>query len=296
MKSFFRATWKLLKETAIEWDKDNAPRLGAALSYYTVFSLAPLLVVALAIAGLVFGKEAVQGELFLQLKGLLGEQSAKTIETLIANAWKPESNVFAAAVGILTLIIGGTAVFTELRAVLNQVWDVVPQKLSGVLAYLKNRLLSFAMIAAIGFLLLISLLVNTALAAISAYFSDRIPLPGFAWQFMYALASYLMIALLFAAIFKVLPDEKIAWRDVWVGACITSFLFAIGKFLIGLYLGKTSFGSAYGASGSLVIIMLWAYYSSLIVIFGAEFTQVFSKYFGSRRVAPAKWAAPVRIR
>lgn len=280
MKQRFIHAWELLRETAIEWDKDNATRLGAALSYYTVFSLAPLLMLAVSVAGFFFGREAIQGELSSQLQGLIGKQGAEAVEGLIAGAWKPSSNVLATIAGVIALLIGATAVFTELRAVLNLVWDVAPQKINGAWALIKSRLLSFAMIGAIGFLLLVSLILNTALAMVSKYFSGIFPIPGFFAQLLYSGASFTLISLLFAAIFKVLPDKKVRWGDVWIGAVMTAALFTVGKFLIGLYLGRTSVASSYGASASLVLIMLWAYYSSLIFIFGAEFTQVYSCHFG----------------
>jgi len=280
MKSILGNFWSLIKQTAVEWYNDNAPRLAAAIAYYTVFSLAPLLVVAIAIAGLAFGREAVQGELSHQLQGLIGRDGAKAVEGLVASAWKPSSGIWATVVGGITLILGGTAVLSELRSVLNQIWEVPPKKLNGVWALVRDRLLSLAMIGAIGFLLLVSLVMSAVLAAVSKYFSGYLPFSETLTQLLYFGVSLVLITLLFAAIFKVLPDIRVDWREVWVGALITSFLFNVGKFLIGLYLGQTSFAGAYGASGSFAIILIWAYYSSLIFIFGAEFTQV---YANSRR-------------
>ncbi len=266
------------KESGVAWNKDNAPRLGAALSFYTVFSLAPLMIIATAIAGLVFGAEAVRGELSTQLQGLIGTDGAKAVEGLIAGAWKPKSNIIATLVGFITLLIGGTAVFSELRSVLNQIWKVPSKKITGIRALFKDKLLSFAMMAAVGFLLLVSLIANTILAAATDFLSGIFPVPGLFGQILYSFTSFLLITGLFASIFKVLPEKSILWKDVWVGSVITSALFSVGKFLMGLYLGRAVTVSAYGASASFVVIMLWAYYSSLIVIFGAEFTHVYSSH------------------
>lgn len=284
MKTALISFWSLLCDTASAWNKDKAPRLGAALSYYTVFSLAPLLVVATAVAGFLFGKEAVSGELSIQLRGLIGQDGAKAVEALIANAWQPTTGIIATVLGVATLLIGGTAVFIELRSVLNQIWECSPPKTNGVWELIKDRLLSFAMIGAIGFLLLVSLILNTFLAAASKYFTGILPLSGAFFTVLYSLVSFASITLLFASLFKVLPDAKIRWMDVWLGAAITSLFFTLGKFLIGFYLGRTSVASSYGASGSIVVIMLWAYYSSLIMIFGAEFTHLFSKKHGSHQL------------
>ncbi len=269
--------WQLLKKTGSRWYKANAPRLGAALSYYTVFSLAPLLIVAVSIAGLVFGKEAVHGELSLQMTGLIGKQGAQAVESLIASASRPFSGVLATIIGVITLLLGGTAVFSELRAILNEIWSVPPSKVSGFWALIKDKLLSFAMMGSVGFLLLVSLIANTFLAMTTKFFASSLPMPGVLGHFLYSFTSFALISFLFALIFKVLPEKDITWKEVWVGALITSLFFSMGKFLIGLYLGRATVTSSFGASGSLVIIMLWAYYSSLIVIFGAEFTRVYSE-------------------
>ncbi len=251
IKSKFSYPWILLTEAAGKWNLHNAPRLGAALSYYTVFSLAPLLVLAVGIAGLVFGKEAVTGELSVQLQSLIGADGAKAIQGLVASAaWKPTSNVIATVIGALTLILGGTAVFTELRAVLNLIWNVPPKTNTGIAAMLKGQLLSFAMIGGIGFLLLVSLIISTVLAAANKYFSGIFPMPGFLAGIFYSIFSFGLISVLFAAIFKVLPDEKILWRDVGLGALMTALLFTVGKLLIGLYLGRTSIACKISTDGS----------------------------------------------
>ncbi len=278
MKAKLSWSWALIRETFQEWNNDNAFRLSAALSYYTVFSLAPLIILATAIAGFVFGDEAIRGELSSQLRGLLGREGAEAIEGIVVSARKPTTGIIATITGILVLIIGSTGVFTELKSALNQIWNIPPSKtFSGVKGLVLERLLSFAMVASVGFLLLVSLVANTVLAAATKYLSDILPIPGIAVQLAYNLVSVLIVTLLFAMLYRVLPDKPIAWRDTWIGAFITAVLFSLGKFLIGLYLGQSSITSAFGASASLALILAWAYYSSLIFFLGAEFTEVYSR-------------------
>lgn len=277
MKRKLRHVWELLKESGIEWNNDNAMRLSAALAYYTIFSLAPLLLLATGIAGLVLGQDAVHGELTKQLTVLLGQDGAKAINDLIANARKPSSGVIATVSGVVALILGATGVFAELKSSLNLIWDATPKKSAGVLGFLKDRLLSFAMVASIGFLLLVSLLVNTVISFMSNFFSGALTIPPFLLQSTYTLASLVLTTFLFALIFKVLPEKKILWRDVWLGAALTAVLFTIGKFAIGAYLGSTSVLSSFGPSASVILILVWTYYSSIILFFGAEFTEVHSR-------------------
>jgi len=269
------------KETVNCWLEHNAFRLSAALAYYTVFSLGPLLLLAVAIAGLFFGQQAANGELTQQLRGLFGPQGAAAVQQLLASMSKSRYNVTASVVGAVILLFGATGVFTELKASLNEIWETHPKKSTGVMGFLHDRLLSFAMVLAIGFLLLVSLILSTVLAAASDSISRVIHVPPFFFHAVAFLSSFAVITLLFAAIYKVLPEASVRWRDVWVGAVMTSLLFTIGKTLIGFYLGRSSTTSPYGASGSIVIIMLWAYYSSLILFLGAEFTHVFAKRYGS---------------
>jgi membrane protein len=283
----------LLKKTASEWMEDDAPSLGAALAYYTVFSLAPLLIIAIAIAGLVFGQEAAQGQIFEQLKSLLGEATGKAMQDLVqsANA-KPATGVAAALIGVVTLLFGASGVFGQLQTSLNAIWNVQPKPGRGILGIVQDRILSFGFILVVGFLLLVSLLLTAAIALVAQWLGGVFPGTETLAHILNFVLSLALITLLFAMIFKFLPDAKIAWHDVWIGAFITALLFTIGKFALGLYLGKSSVASSYGVAGSLIVLLLWVYYSSQILFFGAEFTQVYANRFGSR-VAPADNAVPV---
>lgn len=286
IKRWGLTSWALLRDSALEWNQDNALRLSASLSYYTLFSLAPLLILATAVAGFFLGEEAIRGELSGQLTGLLGESGAKAIEGLIASARKPLVGVWASLTGIVAILIGATGVFSELQSAFNQIWHTEPKKISGVWAFLRERLISFGMVLSIGFLLLVSLAINTALASAAKYFSGLMPIPPGAIQALYTLVSLGLVTVLFALLFKVLPDVKILWSDVWVGAALTAVLFTVGRLLIGLYLGKSTVASSFGASASVALILLWTYYSSLILFYGAEFTQIYSQKYGSRRTVP----------
>ena len=283
----------LLKKTASDWMEDQAPTLGAALAYYTVFSLAPLLIIAIAIAGLVFGREAAQGQIFDQLKGLLGEASGKAMQEMVQNASaKPATGVVATLIGVVTLLFGASGVFGQLQTSLNAIWDVQPKPGRGVLGVIQHRILSFGFILVIGFLLLVSLLLTAAIALVGEWFGGIGPGVETLAQVLNFALSLALITVLFAMIFKFLPEAKIAWHDVWIGAFITAMLFTIGKFALGLYLGKSGVGSSYGAAGSLIVLLLWVYYSSQILFFGAEFTQVYANRFGSH-VTPADNAVAV---
>jgi membrane protein len=274
-----RTIWEVVKKAAVAWMADNAMRLGASLAFYTLLSSAPLVVIVLAIAGFVFRGNGVQGQLVAQLRDLMGDEGAKAVQTMIANAASPGSGVIAVTVGILTLLFAASGVFAELQDALNAVWGVKPRPGRALWVIVRERFLSFVMILAIGFLLLVSLVVTAILSALTGYAGlDNIGIIG---QVLSFCVSFLVITLLFAMIFKFLPDVKIGWRDVWVGAAVTALLFAVGKLLIGLYLGRASIGSAYGAAGSLVVFLVWIYYSSLILFYGAEFTKVYAQEVGS---------------
>jgi membrane protein len=283
-----RFTWRpkfifqLLKSTYTEWSRDKVPRMGAALAYYTIFSLAPLLVIAIAIAGFVFGKEAVEGRITYEIQGLVGAESARAVQTMIQSAHKPAHGVIASIVGVVILLVGASGVFTEMQDALNTIWKVDTTSKTGVWNMLKYRFLSFGMVLGIGFLLLVSLLLSAALSAVATYASSFLPIPPAALHAVDFLFSVFFIAVLMALIFKLLPDVRIAWGDVWVGAALTSLLFTAGKFLIGFYIGKSVTMSAYGAAGSVVIILAWIYYSAQLLYFGAEFTHVYSKECGSQ--------------
>jgi membrane protein len=283
----------VLKKAGSDWMEDQAPSLGAALAYYTVFSLAPLLIIAIAIAGLVFGQEAAQGQIFDQLRGLLGEASGQAMHDMVqsANA-KPATGIFATLIGVVTLLFGASGVFGQLQTSLNAIWGVEPKPGRGILGLVQDRILSFGFILVVGFLLLVSLLLTAAIAFVAQWFGGMLPGMETLAQILNFVLSLALITLLFAMIFKFLPDAKIAWHDVWIGAFITALLFTIGKFALGLYLGKSGVSSSYGAAGSLIVLLLWVYYSSQILFFGAEFTQVYANQFGSH-VAPADNAVAV---
>jgi membrane protein len=287
----FSALWGLLKETFNKWSADHVPRLGAALAYYTVFSIVPLLITIIAIVGLVFGEEAARHQILNQIQSLVGEQSAKTIQDMIERADRPSYGVVATVVGIATLLVGASGVFGQLQDSLNSIWGVEPKAGRGILGMLKDRFISFLAVLGTGFLLLVSLVLSAALSAVGKLFQSWLPGPEVLLQALNFIVSFAVITVLFAMIFKILPDARIAWGDVWTGAVMTSLLFTIGKFLIGFYLGKSDVGSAYGAAGSLVIILVWVYYSAQILLFGAEFTAVYADRMGSR-IVPTENAVP----
>ena len=278
VKSIFR----LLKEAFTEWQKDKASILAAALAYYTVFSITPLLVIAISIAGSVFGQEAAQGEIVQQINQLVGQQGAEAIETAIANADRPQLGSIASIISLILLFVGASGVFAQLQQALNTVWNVKAKPDEGIWGFIRKRLLSFGMVLAIGFLLLVSLVISAMLSGIGKLQVNL--LPGFTpiWQVANFALSFGSIALLFALIYKLLPDVEIRWKDVVVGSVITALLFTVGKFLIGLYLGRGSLGSAYGAAGSLVVFLAWVFYSAQILLFGAELTQVYARRYGEK--------------
>lgn len=286
-----KAVTALLKDTIKEWGEDQAARLGAAVAYYTVFSLAPLLVIVIAIAGLIFGRQAVQGQIVNQVGGLVGAQGGQFIESMIANASKPSSGIIATVVGVVTLLLGATGLFGELQDSLNTIWEIAP-KPRGIFETIRTRILSFAMVVVIAFLLLVSLVISAGLAALGHFLGGALPLPEFILQAINFVISFAIITVLFALIYKLLPDAEIAWHDVWIGAAFTSLLFTIGKLAIGLYLGHSSTASTYGAAGALVVLLLWVYYSAQILFFGAEFTQIYANRYGSK-VRPAPDATSI---
>jgi len=276
----------LVTETIREWQKDQAARLAAALAYYATFSLAPLLVLVLAIAGLVGGRDAAQGLVMAQIQDLVGEEGREFVQSMIENAATTPTGVTASILGSVTLLVGALGAFNELQNALDRIWDVEPKPITRwslrVQRFIFKRLLSFSMMLGIGFLLLISLVISAAVAALNEYLG-RIPVfSEFVLQILHLIISLGLITLLFAMIFKFIPDIEIRWRNVWLGAAITAILFTIGKTLIGIYLGKAEVGSTFGAAGSLAVLMIWIYYSSQILFLGAEFTQVFTKRSGVR--------------
>jgi membrane protein len=286
-----RAMGSLLGATISNWYEDRAQRLGAALAYYTIFALAPGLIILIAVAGLFFGGNA-EGQIIGQIRELIGDQGAKAIESMLRSARAEPLGVSGTLLTLVPLAFGLWGVFGELQDGLNTIWGVTPRPGRGVVGMLKERFLSFAMVVGTGFLLLVSLALSAWLVAVGTYFGQLLPVSAQVLEALNFVISLAVISVLFAMIFKLLPDVHIAWRDVWLGAAVTSLLFTIGKFLIGLYLGKSSIGSTYGAAGSLVIIVVWVYYSAQILLLGAEFTKVYVKRRGSG-FAPAKAAVPI---
>jgi membrane protein len=277
------AWWAPLRETLNRWSEHKAARLGAALAYYSVFSLGPLIVIAIAIAGLVFGAEAVRGQVLATLNGLLGEAGTQAIEAMLKGADRPREGAVTTVIGIGTLLFAAVGVVVQLKDALNTVWEVETTPGSGIWRFVRSYVLSLAAVLSLGFLLLISMLLTAALAAAGKYVAPY--LPEVALQIAGFAASFTVISLLFAAMFKWLPDTKIEWRDVWLGAVLTAALFEVGKFLIGLYIGKQGLESTYGAAASIIVVLLWVYYSAQLVLMGAEFTNVYARRYGSRRHA-----------
>jgi membrane protein len=270
----------LFKETFTEFGDDKVPRLGAALAYYTIFSIGPLLLIAVAMAGLFFGQEAAQGRISDELGKVFGSQMADSLEKMIEAANKPTSGKLAMAAGIITLILGASGVFGQLKDALNTIWNVEKKKAGGIKGLVTQRFLSMAMVFGIGFLLLVTLVIDAGISAVGDRLSQYVGGEA-VMQIIQLVFSFVIVTVLFAAIFRILPDLKIAWRDVWLGATFTSLLFVLGKFGLGIYLGKAAVGSAYGAAGSLVILLIWVYWSAQILFFGAEYTQVYARTYGS---------------
>jgi membrane protein len=287
-----RVLWSLLVETFFEWSEDRAPRLGAALAYYTVFALAPGLIVIIAVAALLLGKEAAQGQIIGEVQNLVGFAGAQAVTAAIESARGAGRSAVATGLAAITLLFGLWGVFGELQDALNTIWGVTTKPGRGVIAVVKERFWSFAMVVGIGFLLLVSLAASAWLAALGKVFSRLLPLPAPVMETANALLSFVIIGLMFAVMYKLLPDVRVAWGNVWLGAAVTALLFTIGKSLIGLYLGRSTLASVYGAAGSLVVILLWIYYSAQIVFFGAEFTKVYSRRFGAV-VVPDPTAVPL---
>ncbi|HEX4343678.1 MAG TPA: YihY/virulence factor BrkB family protein [Verrucomicrobiae bacterium] len=281
--SKFEGIVDLCKETFSAWIGINTPRLGASLAYYTVFAIAPLFLIVLHVAGIWFGREAAQHELFGQVQQLLGKAGATAIESLVTSASnQPRVGRWATVIAVATLGVGVTGVFVELQDALNTVWQVKRASGHGIRQFIQDRLLSFGVVFGIGFLLLVSLVLSAGLAGAGKYVQGLMPGEHFLWDILNFVVSLGVITVLFSMIFKVLPDVKMAWRDVWVGGFFTAALFNLGKFALGLYLGRSSVTSAYGAAGSLVIILMWVYYSAQILFLGAQFTRVYANKYGSK--------------
>ena len=294
MKLDFKQIWRIVKQAFKGWSDDKAASMGAALSYYTVFSIAPLLLIVISVAGLVFGEEAARGAIVGQLQGLMGEQSAQTIESVVEATNKPAKGAIGTIVGILLLLVGATTVFAELQDALDRIWHAPDRKkVSGLWGWLQSRILSFGMILGIGFLLLVSLVVSALLAAFGDWWGGFLGGWDTLAQVLNFAFSFALVTVMFAVIYKFMPHVKIQWHDVWIGAAVTALLFTIGKHLIGLYIGKSGVTSTFGAAGSLVVLLLWVYYSAQIFLLGAEFTWAYAHSHGSlRESAKADATAP----
>lgn len=275
LPGFLQLLWMAIKG----WSKDNVPRLGASLAYYTLFAVSPILVIAMAIAGSVFGEEAVRGQIVSQIDGLVGRQGAEAIQSILQGAHHDQSGSFAVIVGTITLIVAASGAFLELQHALNTIFQVkTDPKKSGLQRLILSRLRSFGLVVSIGFLLMVSLLVSAALAALSAHMREAQLIGPWMLKAIDIAVSLAVMTLLFGMIYRALPDVRLAWRDVWTGALVTALLFDVGKFLIGLYLGQSSVASSYGAAGSIVVLLVWVYYSAQVILLGAEFTRVYAEH------------------
>ncbi len=283
LKHKFKEYTSFAGEVFGEFSNDNATKLSASLSYYTIFSLAPMLIIVISVAGIFFGKDAIRGELFGQINQLIGNSAAKQVQELLKNAEKSNQSGFAAIMGFVTLLLGATGVFAEIQDSINYIWSLKAKPKNSWVKYLINRFLSFSLIITLGFLLLISLTINALLGLfdtqLQRYFESSFTV--FLFSLINIIVIWGIITLLFAVIIKVLPDGKISWKDTLIGAGLTSLLFMVGKFLIGVYLGQSGVTSTFGAAGSIVLILLWVYYSSIILYFGAEFTKVYTRRYGT---------------
>lgn len=285
-----RGAWGVLRQAAVEWWNDDTFQLSAALAFYTLFSLAPLVMIALAVAGAVFGEESATRELIAQVEALIGRAGGQAVRAVAENVRASGGGPTATALGLAAVALGSTAVFAQLQTALNRIWDVKASPRRWALGRLvKNRLLGLALAIGAGFLLVVSLVLSALLAGTEAALSGGLPELAGLWSAAEAVVSYLLIAGLYMAIYKVLPDARIAWRDVVVGALVSSALFSAGKYGIGLYLGRTAIGDPYGTAGSLVVLLIWVYYTALVSFYGAEFTQVYARRYGSR-IRPAEYA------
>jgi membrane protein len=278
----FRTAWDLVKESVNAFVDDEALTRGAAIAFYTVISIGPVLFIVVALAGLVFGEDAAQGAISRQLGSLMGQQSADLLQTAIQNAAERSAGFLAAAIGVITLVITASGVFTEMQYTLNIIWRAEPRGTT-LSRLIRARATSLALVGTLGFLLLVSLVVSTLISALSSYINAYLPFGHLILQSLSFLMSFGLIALLFAAIYKVLPDRHIEWHDVLIGALSTALLFTIGKSLISLYIGSSTIASSYGAAGSLIVVLLWIYYSAQIFLLGAEFTKVYASHHGSHR-------------
>jgi membrane protein len=293
IKNALKKSCYLLKETFSAFIDDKAMKLSAALSYYTIFSLPPLLIIIISLCGFFFGAEAVRGEIFGQINGLVGNDAAMQIQETIKNVKLLNSNLFFTIIGIIILLIGASGVFTEIQDSINYIWGIKAKPKRGLIKFIKNRLMSFSMIGSVGFLLLVGLIVNSIMDVLNKRLAAHFPVDSiYLFYFINVLIVFIIITLLFIVIFKTLPDGKVVLRDCIIGASFTAFLFMIGKFAIGYYLGRFNVGSIYGAAGSIILILVWVYYSAIILYFGAEFTKVYADIHG-QKIIPNEYSVQV---
>ena len=271
----------IFKETFSNWNKHDAPRLGASLAFYTILSLSPLLILVLALAGLIFDQTTARTQVLSQVQAVIGAEGGRAVGAVLTNAHRPGSGVLGTVIGLLSLCFGASGVFGELRSALNTIWDVSDADSSGFMSMLRARFFSFGMVLSIGFLLMVSLVISTGLAAVGKYFAGFLPVPAGALMVFNFLVSFLGIAVLFGLIFRFVPaapSAMLRWKSIWPGALVTALFFTVGKTLIGLYLGKASIGSSYGAAGSVIVLIVWVYYSAQLFFFGAEFTHAYAEH------------------
>ncbi len=281
-----RRLGRLLRETVSAWIDDRAPSMGAALAYYTMFSIAPLLLIVISVAGLVFGADAARGEITAQLRGLIGDAGAQLVEGLVESADRPAQGLLSTLAGTVLLAVGATTVFAELQDALDRIWRAPQRAAGGLWALLRARLLSLGLILGMGFLTMVSLLLSAALSALGKWWSDWFGHWLLLAELLNQVISLALVTMVFAMIYKLMPRARVAWADVWLGAAVTALLFSAGKFLIGVYLGRSGLGSVFGAAGSLVVMLVWVYYSAQIFLLGAEFTWAYARRYGSRRLQP----------
>lgn len=276
IKNFFI----LIKQSAVDFIADDALKYSASLSYYTIFSVAPMLIMAIAIGSILFGRNAIEGHLFGQINSIVGNEAALQIQDMLRHTSLKKNNTLATIIGIVVFIIGATGVFGEIQSTINKIWGLKAKPKKGIIKYFVNRVLSFAMVVSIGFLMVVSLLASTVIGILNTKLNTILPNTTFILVVVNNCVALLIISLLFAIVFKYLPDSIVKWKDAWIGSLFTSFLFLLGKYLIGLYLSNSSSASAYGAAGSLIILLLWIYYSSILLYFGAEFTKNYALKHG----------------
>jgi membrane protein len=286
--------WQLLKTTTSEFFADDAIKLSASLSYYTVFSLPPLLIIIISLCGIFFGAEAVRGEVFGQINKLVGNDAASQIQETLKNVEFSGKNVFAAIIGAIVLLMGASGVFSEIQSSINYIWGLKAKPHRGFMKYLKNRLMSFSMVGSVGFLLLVSLIINTMMDVLSKRLMNFFPqVTVYLFYLLNIALVFIIITFLFSLIFKTLPDGKVSWKDSFIGSAITAIFFLIGKFLIGAYLGNSNVASTYGAAGSVIVILVWVYYSAIILYFGAEFTKVYARLKG-HKIIPNSYSEEIK--